>query len=401
MKLTAANVARLQLAPGERDRIYFDDAIPGFGVRLREGGAAGWVFQYKLGAKQRRMALGRVSAINAARARESASELHAKVKLGGDPAAEKLAGRIRAADTFGALVAKYLEHQKPPRIRKGSYLEVERHLELHGKHLHALPLASVDQRVVSDRLRSVAKDSGDVTANRVRSTFSAMFSWAMGEGLAPSNPVANTNKREERSRDRVLSDDELRLVWTAAGDEQYGAIVKLLMLTGQRENEIAGLCWSEIDFDRDVISLPAERTKNGRAHEIPMGATVRAILDVQPRRDERDLVFGYGSGPFSGWGKSKAALDARITEGAERPLPHWVLHDLRRTCATRMADIGILPHVIEAVLNHVSGHKGGIAGIYNRALYTSEKAQAIARWDTHLAAVVAGKPSNVTALRTA
>ena len=161
------------------------------------------------------------------------------------------------------------------------------------------------------------------------------------------------------------------------------------MLTGQRLSEIAGLRWSEIDFGRGVISLPGERTKNGRPHEVPMAATVRSLLKAQARSDGREFVFGEGAGPYSGLSQRKAALDkdiARLRGG--KPLPAWVHHDLRRSTATGMAEIGIQPHIIEAVLNHVSGHKGGIAGIYNRAQYGPEKAQALARWDQRIRKLV-------------
>jgi integrase len=232
-----------------------------------------------------------------------------------------------------------------------------------------------------------------------------MFVWGMTEELAAANPVISTRKREEKSRDRVLSDAELKVIWNAVDDDHYGAIIKLLMLTGQRANEIAGLRWSEIDFDRDVILLPAERTKNGRPHQVPMSGTVKEILgnagldvifSAQPRTEGRDLVFGYGVGPFSGWSKSKEALDAAI---GNKIAAHWVPHDLRRTWATRMADLGVQPHVIEAVLNHVSGHRAGVAGIYNRAMYAKEKAEALNLWADHIAAVLAGRKSNVTPLK--
>src|SRR5262249_28732034 len=146
------------------------------------------------------------------------------------------------------------------------------------------------------------QNSGAVTANRVRSTLSAMFAWGMREGLVLANPVINTNKREERPRERVLTDAELRLIWRALTDNQYSTIVRLLMLTGQRLTEITGLRWSEIDFDRGVILLPGERTKNGRPHEIPMAKTVRSLLAAQPRSDGREFVFGDPSARLFGGG---------------------------------------------------------------------------------------------------
>jgi integrase len=383
MKITAQSAETLHLKPGETDRIWFDDAVPGFGLRVRDTGSRSWIYQYKVAGRTRRLVIGQASAVKAARAREIASEHHARVRLGRDPAADRRVQIERAGHTFGALATRYLEQQKAA-LRPGSYLEVARHLEKHAAPLWRIPVDAVDQRIIAERLGTVEKSSGAVTANRVRATMSAMFTWSMREGLALANPVANTNKREERPRDRVLTDAELGAVWRALGDNQYGAVVKLLMLTGQRANEIAGLRWQEIDFDRGVISLPGSRTKNGKPHELPMASQVRALLEVQPRIEGRELVFGKGDGPFSGFSRCKEALDNAIG----RALAPWVLHDLRRSVATGMADIGIQPHIIEAVLNHVSGHKGGIAGIYNRAQYSTEKAQALARWDGHLRGVV-------------
>ncbi len=149
-----------------------------------------------------------------------------------------------------------------------------------------------------------------------------------------------------------------------------------------------------------MVLLPGERTKNGKPHELPITDTVRNIIQSQPKTEGRDFIFGYGEGAFSGWSRAKEILDEAIAKSGNAP-PRWILHDLRRTAATRMADIGIAPHVIEAVLNHVSGHKGGIAGVYNRALYTAEKAQALARWDEHLSALVSGRKSSITPLKRA
>jgi integrase len=388
MKMTAQSADGLRLQPGEADRIWFDDAIPGFGLRVRDTGSRSWIFQYKVAGSTRRLVIGQASAIKLGRAKEIASEYYAKVKLGRDPAAEKRTQVQRASHTFGSLVTRYLDQQRRE-LRPGSYREIARHLEKHAAPLHPLPVDVVDQRTIAERLSAIDKGSGAVTANRVRASMSAMYTWGMREGLVLANPVANTNKREEKPRDRILNDAELCLVWKALDDNQYGTIVKLLMLTGQRANEIAGLRWSEVDFDRGVISLPSERTKNGRPHEVPMAVQLRSLLEAQERIDGRELVFGKGTGPFSGFSRCKEALDARIAElNDSRALAKWVLHDLRRSAATGMAEIGIQPHVIEAVLNHISGHKGGIAGIYNRAQYSAEKAQALARWDKHVAGLV-------------
>jgi integrase len=401
MKLTASKIATHKPL-AKPDYILFDDLVPGFGLRFR-GPARIWIFQYTIGTPPdritRRYKIGNFAAMEPAKARKVAEDLHARVHLGEDPAAQKKQNRNEASDTFGKLVQAYLAF-KETELRGGSYDQVKRHLEINVKSLHALPLSSIDQRIIGDRLNAVAKANGAVTANRTRASLSAMFTWAMGEGRAAANPVTSTAKRKENSRERVLTDDELRAVWLAAGDDHHGTIVKLLMMTGQRRGEIAGLRWSEIDLDRNLIVLPGERTKNGKPHELPITDTVRNIIRSQPKTEGRDFLFGYGEGAFSGWSRAKEILDEAIAKSSNA-LPRFVLHDFRRTSATKMADIGIAPHVIEAVLNHVSGHKGGIAGIYNRALYTAEKAQALARWDEHLSALVNDRTSNITPLKRA
>jgi integrase len=277
-------------------------------------------------------------------------------------------------------------------------IEVERHLTKYAKPLHALPLAKIERRQIAAMLAEIAQDSGAVTSNRVRASLSAFFSWAIQTGIADTNPVTGTVKEKEQSRDRVLSPDEIRLIWNALPESDFGNILKLLTLTGCRAGEIASLRWDEIKDD--VIVLRPERTKNSRSHIVPLSDPARAILAAQSRRGNREFVFGMTrTNPFSGWGKCKDALDEAITKTTGKPLPHWTPHDLRRTAATVMAEIGVEPHVIEAVLNHVSGHKAGVAGIYNRASYEAKKRTALCRWAEHLAAIIEGRESNVTALR--
>jgi predicted small metal-binding protein len=261
VKLTAKTTVGLALPRGKSDHIYFDDDIPGFGVRVREGGSRSWVFQYRIGTKQRRMALGAVSAVPLGLARENAGKLAARVRLGGDPARDKELARKEAADTFGALVERYLETRKPE-WRPRSYAEVSRHLTKHAKPLHGQPITAVSQRAISELLNRIARDSGDTTCNRVRASVSAFLSWVLREGirLPEGNVASNTNKREERSRERVLADAELRAIWAACEADDYGAILKLLILTGQRANEIAGLRQDELGAAE--IALPGERTKN-------------------------------------------------------------------------------------------------------------------------------------------
>jgi integrase len=372
MRLTVASIEGLKLHTGVADKIIFDDDVPGFGIRVRASGARTWIYQYKIGGKTRRLVLGQVTAIKPARAREIAGELHAKVRLGGDPASEKRQNVQRTQNTFGTLAERFLDqYKRRPRTK----YEVERHLQKYAAPLHPAPVDAITLRDVAGLLAKIDKASGPVTANRVRATLSTVFSWAMREGLAPTNPIANTNKREEKSRERVLSNDELKRIWDSAGDDAYGTIVKLLILTGQRRSEISGLSWPEIDFSTGVINLPGDRTKNKRPHVVPLSPAARTLLMKLPRSG--DAVF-----EFTAWAYQKDLLDKRSD------VRDWVVHDLRRSVATGMADIGIQPHIIEAVLNHISGHRGGVAGIYNRANYAAEKTAALARWDEHVASIV-------------
>ena len=167
----------------------------------------------------------------------------------------------------------------------------------------------------------------------------------------------------------------------ALQEDQFSDIVRLLILTGQRRDEIGGLRWSEIDFDRGLIVLPPARTKNNRQHELPLSRQSRAILERQPRR--REIVFGRGEHGYGHWSDSKAALDRRLNGVTD-----WRLHDLRRTAATMIAELGVPPHIVEAILNHVSGHRAGVAGIYNRAKYEGEMRQALDRWAEHVQTIL-------------
>jgi integrase len=400
MKLTG-RISGLRLPPGKTDYIAFDEDVPGFGIRLREGGSRNFVFQYKVGSRQRRMNLGAVSAVDFEKARKAARNLYHQVKLGQDPASDKADAKVRLAETLGAAIKLYLARQKG-RVKPRSLVEIERHLLVHLRSLHSLPLAKIERRTIASRLSEIEQASGNRTRNSVRATLHALYAWAIQEGMAEVNVVTGTSRAPEKSRDRVLSTNELRAIWNALPDDHFGAIVRLLALTAARANEIAALRWDEIHDS--MIVLPAERTKNSRSHIIPLSRPAHSIINAQPQRvngdgTTRELVFGFGEGAFLGWGKCRKRLNERITEVTGKALPHWTPHDLRRTAATMMAELGVQPHVIEAVLNHVSGHRAGVAGIYNRASYERDKAIALELWADRLMAIVEGRETNVTPLR--
>jgi integrase len=375
MKLTKANVTKLALLPGRDEALFWDEDVRGFGLRIRKGGSRVFVFQYKIGSRTRRITLGHCSALDPATARKTASEFYARAKLGHDPAAER--DQRRTDETFGTYIKAFLSWQRD-RVRASTLRHLERHLLINVAPLHRLPFAAVSRREVATQLSRLSEHS-PVQANRTRSSVASYLSWAMREGLTEGNAALLTNKNAEQTRERVLSKDEVRTLWNALPPGDYADIVKVLLLTGQRATEIADLRWDEIA--NGAIKLPAARTKNRRPHTIPMSTTVRAILDAR-QQNGREHVFGMGQRGFSGWSKAKARLDEAIK------IPDWRVHDLRRSCATGLGELGVYPHVIEAILNHVSGTRSGVAGLYNKAAHETEKAAALQRWAEHVAAIV-------------
>jgi integrase len=393
VKLTQALVDKAVLPEGESEYFLNDAGVPGFKVRLRKGGSKTFVFQWRVGAQQGKSGMGETSAISVADARAQAARWYAATKLGVIPSAEKAEAVARARETFGGCLPTYLAWKRTD-VKPSSYEAIARHLK-QATALHRSPLASIDQRAVALLLVETTAARGPAAANRLRDSLSGYFDWSVKQGIAATNVAALTNKnREALRRDRVLSDAELRAVWTATeGEGQHNLIVRLLMLLGCRRDEIGSLFWSEIDLDKAEIAIPAERTKNSRPLVIPLAPVVVDMLKGLPR-SEREFAFGEGKGGFSGWSKSKARLDARAK--IETP---WTLHDLRRTASTRMHELGVQPHIVEAVLNHVSGHKGGVAGRYNHAAYAAEKRRAVMLWAEHIASIVEGRPGKVVSLR--
>jgi integrase len=399
VKLTPATIRTLTLPPGVTDKVFFDEDLPGFGLRMRASGVHSWMIQYAIARRTRRVVLGLATALAPSRARAIAETLLAQVRLGRDPAGEKHQAKAAAAETFGALLPHFLERQKA-RLKPRSYVEIERHLTMYAKPLHGSPIEAITKRTIATRLAEIEKRSGGVTRNRVRASLSGYFTWLAREGYLDANPVTFTNKADENGGcERVLSDEELRIIWRTLDDgppDQFGAIVKLLILTGARRTEIGGLEEDEISPTLPLITLPPARTKNGREHLIPLSEPALNILKTLPRRamadgSPQEHVFGNGQG-YQNYSRAKAELDARIAKAGHRLAP-WTLHDFRRSLSTALHDrFGILPHVVEVILGHAGGHKSGVAGVYNKALYLEERRRALERWGVHIMGVVTGKP---------
>lgn len=453
-KLTADTIDKFQLPPGKDEDYVHDTEIPGFRLRMRKGGSRNLEYAYKFGTKNRRVPLGagvpeafktikdkKTGEVLKVGARDRAADLQARVRLGEDPAGERIDSK--KAETFLPVAKRYLaEREKGVRkdgadaMRPASYAELERHILKHCQPLHGLKIASIGQHTVVELLDNIRDTSGPIASDRVRSSGNALYGWASNKAIVPLgyNPFAATAKNGSKPRERVLSDGELAEIWRAAGDDHYGSIIKLLMLSGQRAGEVAGLLRSEIvktevpkarrdgvelpAFMVDALDLPEERMKAKKRHVTPLSKPALDIIERQPKRvgndgKIRDLLFGVGDGPFSGWSRCKERLDHRIYNArleawgenggqGEKPEPMkpWTPHDLRRTLDTKMNEtLAIAPHVVAAVLAHTSSQASGKAGSerhYNHAQYLREKVDALRQWGDFIMALVG---ENVVPLR--
>jgi integrase len=330
-------------------------------------------------------------------------ELNGQLARGEDPILQKATARIRQAQTVESLLPRYLAFKRTS-LRKRSLVEVTRHLTVNAQDLHPLPVERVTRRDIAALKAAVAESSGGPTSNRVGTSVNGYFVWLMQQGLVESNPCSGTATVRETARSRVLLPEELRAIWLNLEEgTDFSALIKLLALTGCRRNELAQLKWDEIRGD--TIELAAARIKNGRPHSIWLSALARDIIERWPRRTNRDgsprpFVFGSRSDAagFNAWGWEKPKLDARIAAATGAALPAWHVHDLRRCFSTYCNEYNLAPpHIVEACLGHV-GFQSSTASIYNRAVYQSERRQAMERWAELLSSWIEGKTSNVVTL---
>ncbi|MFZ2143297.1 MAG: integrase arm-type DNA-binding domain-containing protein, partial [Xanthobacteraceae bacterium] len=241
MKFTKGTIATLSLPAGKVDHLEWDDELPGFGIRLR-GNAKRWIVQYRLGEQQRRESLGDVRKVTLEDARKIARQRFAQVELGTDPAAERAQARAQAAAaglTLAVVADRYLNAKKD-RLRPSTYNQAQRYFATHWKPLRGLPIAAITRAAVAARLQELVKERGRSSAKGARSTLKAFYAWAMKEGLCEGNPAIATNDPNAGAppRDRVLADAELAVIWRACGDDDAGRIIKLLLLSGCRREEI-------------------------------------------------------------------------------------------------------------------------------------------------------------------
>jgi integrase len=405
MKLDADTIRTLKLPPDKNDVIFFDDSLIGFGIRLRSDGGSlrrTWIAQYRAKRRTRRIKIGDVGDVDKLakrdvdRVRDKAFVALGSAKDGQDPQSKKEEARKLAARTLKSVAEEYLAmkqfEMEAGKYRPASYRVTKLYLtgKVYFGPLQTTTITEISLADIAARLNAITRNNGTVTSGRARSALSSMFTWAMQQGLMgdrPNNPVTATRKPEDATpRDRVLKDTELAAIWRGCKDDDFGKIVKLLTLTACRREEIGGLRWTEIDLDNCTLTLPKERVKNKHEHKLPLTPLALSIIDMVHERVDRDHLFGDRSDlGFTKWSTGKNELDVRLGDDVRG----WRLHDLRRSVATWMAEHGdIEPHFIEAVLNHYSGHRSGVAGIYNRAKYGRQMRTALTLWADHLRAIV-------------
>jgi integrase len=362
-----------------------DTQVRGLGVRARGSSPGVFQIRYNYLGKSCRLTFASSDQVTPVEARAWAHERFADLARGKDPAAARVEEEAKAKKSFGSYVPGYLLHMQHE-ARAASHIQNSRRsLEKYFSDLHRYEPGAIDRKMVAELLIRIRDDHGKIAATRSRGHLSAMFTWLCEQGIAAAVPTEKTTVYKNPARERVLSDDEIRRVWRALDDDDFGDIMRLLFLSGARKSEFADLAWSEIDFANRQVCLPAARVKNRKAFTIFLS---RPAIDILRRRKPRpgsEFVFGVGAGGFSGWGRAKRRLDFKT--GILVP---WIVHDIRRSTATLMGDkLKVAPHIIEATLNHISGHKAGVAGIYQRSEYKDERRAALEAVGDYIAALVA------------
>ncbi len=400
MKLTQNRIEALKCPPGKRDMLVFDDEQRGLGVRVTATGGKTYLAQYTFQGQKRRIPLGSTSGVSLAKVRDAARAILGDVAKGTDPALErkKAAGEARAkaaheAMTLATLLADWTALHLTARRPSYAAEAVRALRNAFGRYLD-LPAADLNRAAVVKTLDAIARKGNIVMAAQTGAYGKAAFGWAVKRGSVASSPFANLPVTPTIKRARVLTDEELAALWRATGEGgAFNNIVRILILTAQRREEVAGMTWTEISPDLSTWTMAGARTKNGAAHIVPLSAFAQELLRSVPRFD--GLVFPGLRGSSSGWSKAKAALDKRSG------VKDWTLHDLRRTTATGLQRLGVRLEVTEQVLNHISGSRAGVVGIYQRHDFAAEKRAALDAWGEHMLAIVEGRaaPTDVVLLR--
>jgi integrase len=362
--------------------------MPGLYFLIQPSGAKSWAVRYRHGGKTRKYTLGPYPVLDLKAAREAGAKALRAVAEGRDPGHEREQARAAVPSSVDAVVVLFIEHCKR-NTRPGTAALIERHFRL-----HVLPrwrgrtIGSITRRDVLDVLDRVVAADKPVAANSTFAVVRKLFNWCITRDLVAVSPCAGVRRPSlQQARDRVLSDDELCHIWHAADKVSwpFGSMVKLLILTGQRRDEVARMSWAELDLDGRLWSLPRERVKNNRPHGVPLSRQALAVIGALPRlAGSPHVLTTNGRVAASGFSGGVRRLRALVPSD----MPPWRLHDLRRTCASGMARLGINLPVIEKCLNHTSGSFAGIVGVYQRHSFADEKRAAFEAWGRHVAQLV-------------
>lgn len=352
---------------------HWDAALPGFGLRVSASGTKTWCLMARRRGKQYRYKIGRYPQLKLADARDVARDYLTKIAKGDDP----IAYRFQDRETFADLATDYVSRECP-RLARGKEFEAIIKRELL-PHWRDVPIREITRRDIvrtTDRLVAHGKPYAAITLHRI---ISRMFNWGVARSYLDASPATGLElPARAEARNRVLEDDEIRTLWTA-WDEMawpFGVFMKVLLLTGQRRNEVASMRWQDLNADMTLWTIPRGATKSDREQQVPLSPMVRDLLALAPQLDDTNVfVSGRSENRISGFSKAKARA-ARLS-GVEG----WRLHDLRRTCATGLARLGVADVTIAAVLNHSPRKVMGVTSIYNQHHYLDEKREALCIWD--------------------
>ena len=406
--LTTKTVETIKPDPNQRLELP-DPALSGLYLVVQPSGAKSWALRYRYAGKPKKLTLGRWPVMGLADARAAASNAIEAVDYGNDPSAAKKATKaarletqLSERDKIKTLVEKFgARHLSTLKSGETVKRELNRHVvAIWGER----DIQTITKRDVIDLLDGIADSRRIVTANRVRAYLNKFLSWCVERDIIKQSPAMGVKPAaKEKSRDRVLTDQEIKWFWQACTVEgqPWGHLGKMLLLTGQRLGEVVNMTDREITGD--LWHLTADRTKNGRAHDVALSEAARAILGAVERvKGGAGYIFTTnGASALQGYHKGRNHIAKRMAEiasheaGEAMEIPHWTFHDLRRTAATGMARLGIPVRVTEAVLNHVSGTAGGIVGVYQRHDYADEKRNALDAWARFVGDLVDGASDNV------
>jgi integrase len=429
--LTDKQIEKARAAPDGKRYILWDSLTPSLGLRVTDRGHKSFLVQRRVNGRMVKLTLGEYPTVSLAKARDEAREALTAMTRGIDPRQSRPAPVTASGlrkDSFEGAVESYIKREVEKNRRLRTQQEIVRTLcKVLVPKWGSLPLSAIGPRQVVDALDGFMDAQKPIMANRTLAILHRFFGWCIERHLIQTNPCANVRKpAKEQTRARVLEDDELREVWAACErlGWPFGPFFQALILTGQRRSEVASMRWGDIDRVSRQWMIAGSQTKNARDHVVPIAPAMQSLLVSAPRfggqeeadedQNARPIFTTNGKTGVSGFSKAKARLDADIlrtrrkqAEEAGRdpgkvkpPLP-WILHDLRRSCATGMARVGVAPHIIEMVLNHASGFRSGIVGVYQRHPYLEERRKALAVWAAHLESLTAPREptGNVVAFR--